>query len=220
MVTLVLIYAIIAGVAGLRGYKSPLFGACGIVFYIVLQFPAAAMMPEASEWTQGIVAAVVSVACISGLVLLLPAKNPRAEPKESPVPYAAIGVVCLLSAFAVTGFWFLAMTQGAGNSAFLLGAGLLLTGALVCFRLHKQQTRPSASEILQHDRRPPVLFLRSFRSDAARVKPWGSGMLPMYPEWMGKSFEEFLAPAMRDTGPFIGLGDPEDYLPSLGASKV
>jgi type IV secretory pathway VirB2 component (pilin) len=43
MVTLVLIYAIIAGVAALRGYKSPLFGACGIVLYIILQFPAAAI---------------------------------------------------------------------------------------------------------------------------------------------------------------------------------
>src|SRR5262249_55024378 len=158
-----------------------------IVLYIILQFPAAAMMPDASEWTQCIVAAIASAACISGLVLLLPAKNPRAEPKESPVPYAAIGVVCLLLAFAVAGFWFFAMTQGASNTVFLLGAGLLLTGALACFRLHKQQTQRSATEILQHDTRPPVLFLRSFQSDAARVKPWGSGMLPMYPEWMGKS---------------------------------
>ncbi len=220
MVTLVLIYALIAGVASLRGYKSPLFGACGIILYIILQFPAAAMMPDSSEWTQCIAAAIASVAFMSGLIFLLPTKDPRSEPKESAVPYAVIGVISLIGAFAVAGLWFIAMAHGAGHSTILLGAALLLTGALACFRLHNQQMRPPASQILHQDPRPPVLFLRSFQSDAARVKPWGSGMLPMYPQWMGKSFEEFLAPAMREAGPFIGLGDPEDYLPSLGASKV
>jgi hypothetical protein len=220
MVTLVLICAIVSGVAALRGHKSPLFGGGAVVLYVILQFPAAALMREHSEWTQCIAAAVASVACTCGLILLLPAKNPRAEPKKSSVPFAAIGVVCLLLALAAVAVWFLAMRGGAANSVFLLGGALLLTAALACFRLHKRQAQPSAAEVLRHDTRPPVLFLRSFRSDAARVKPWGSGMLPMYPDWLGKSFEEFLAPAMNETGPMVGLGDPEDYLPTLGASKV
>lgn len=220
MVTLVLIYAVIAGVAELRGYKNPLFGAIGIVLYIILQFPAAEMMPDSSEWTQCIVAAIASVVCMVGLILVLPTKDARAEPKESGVPYAAIGVVCLLAAIGVAIFWFYIMNQGRAHTIIMMGAFLLLTAALACFRLHKQQSLPSASEILQTDKRPPVLFLRSFESDAARVQPWGSGMLPMYPEWMGKSFEEFLAPSIGKIGPFIGLGDPEDYLPTLGTNKV
>jgi hypothetical protein len=221
MVTLFLIYAIISGAAGLRGYKSPLFGVAGIVLYFLFGFPAVRMMPDSSEYVQGIAAAVAAIGCVSFVVFQLPLRHPRAEPKESHIPYAFLGAVCLVLSCCLGASWIFFLIAGSAEAnVLLLSAGLLLTGALACFRFHKQQTLPSASESLALDTRPPVLFLRSFQSDAERVKPWGSGMLPMYPDFLGKSFEEFLAPAMNKIGPFIALGNPDDYLPTLGASKV
>ena len=91
---------------------------------------------------------------------------------------------------------------------------------LVCFHLHKQQARPSAPELLRGDPRRPVLFLRSFQSDTARVKPVGLASLPLFPAILGQDVRGVPAPAMSKYGPFVGLGNPEDYLPSLCAAKV
>ncbi|HYW85818.1 MAG TPA: hypothetical protein VFB30_21375, partial [Spirochaetia bacterium] len=217
MVAIALVYMIVSGLAALRGYKSPLFGAAGVILCIVLELPATALMPDASEDTRGVTAAVAAVACVLGLVLLLPRQNPRSAPKKSAVPYAALAVACLLLALAVATVWFFWMPA---HAMLLLGAALLLSACLGCFRLHKQQSLPSVSEILRKDTRPPVLFLRSFESDSARVAGVLAEILPMFPVWMGTTFEETLAPAMQRLGPFVALGNPEDYLPSPGAAKA
>jgi len=220
MVTITLVYMVVSGLVGLRGYKSPLFGAVGVVLSIVFQFPVAAWMHGASEDTRGVTAAVAAAACVFGFVLLLPRRNPRVAPKKSPVPYGALAVACLALALALAALFFFWMPTGELSSLLLLGSLLFLSAGLGCCRLRNQQNLPSVAETLRKDPRPPVLYLRSFESDSARVTGALAEILPMFPVWMGETFEEALAPAVNRFGPFVALGNPVDYLPTRGAVKA
>jgi hypothetical protein len=235
--TLYLIYGIIASIAVRRGYQSPLFGASGILLFVVLQMAFPVMSKEASfeeyleKYLDGrefkdtsfcilfLDSAIVSVASISGLVLLLPRKNPRAEAKKSKMPYAVMGHVCaILSAVFFLPSAALGFVEGLPFVPLFM---LSLNAMFACYRLAQQQARPSVAEMLQRDRRAPVLFLRSFRSDAIRTRhPFLMRCILPGINVPGESFDEFLAPALNILGPFVGLGNPEDYLPTLGASKV
>jgi tetratricopeptide (TPR) repeat protein len=61
-----------------------------------------------------------------------------------------------------------------------------------------------ANSVLQNDSRPPVLYLRSFGSDPlSQVGGW----------------EEQFVSVLKDIGPVIALGKPEEKLPPLGAAR-
>jgi hypothetical protein len=222
-----LVYGAMAFFATRRGYKSPLLPAIGFLGYLFVQFIASLVLPKGGDLAGPLLGAILSVPSFAAVTfLLLPARNPREVPKKSTVDYGTIGVLCLLLSFASFAFHGLlvAHTTAAHETNppnTFLALGLILLGAAFpCFKLDKQQRQQSAREILVKDQRPPVLFLRSCQSDAARIKSKARFLLPFYPNWTGRSFEELLAPALGQHGPFIGLGNPEDYLPTLGAAKV
>jgi hypothetical protein len=217
----VAIYAIVSVVAAMRGHKSPLFGASGIVLYFILQFPALVVFREFSKHLQVAFAALAAVAILCGILLSMPAFNLRTEPKISSFPYGALGSVCVVLAILVGGIaLFFAITMDRVFITFAMLDALLISGALSCSRLHKQQSTAPASRVLLNDPRPPVLFLRSFRHDDLRKGGMGRGIVRFFSRSVGKSFDEILAPAMNKIGPFIALGNPEDFLPCLGSSKV
>lgn len=78
-------------------------------------------------------------------------------------------------------------------------------------------------EVLRADKRPPVLFLRGFRYDkepfidaylsySDNLSVNVNGLHPTV--HIRKTFEEFLAESVRTRlGPFVALGNPEDYVP-------
>jgi Sel1 repeat len=69
----------------------------------------------------------------------------------------------------------------------------------------------SLEEYLAADLRPPVLYLRPFQMERY---PFTGGVRSL-------SFEEFFLQAFRELGPFVALGNPEDYLPVLrGAVRL
>jgi hypothetical protein len=221
MVALFLVYMIIAGVAASRGYRSPLFGASGVAGALILSALVSLPFPHLSDGVRDLGAAFVSTFAHCALVLDLPRKNPRASPKTSSVPYGLLGVGCLLLAFIVLGSWVLLMARGIDQYRMLPRVALVLVGlALVFFLFRKQQRQLPGNVILEKDLRPPVLFLRSFKSDSAGSLSLARLLVPTQPGWMGKSFEQFLAPEMSQFGPFVALGNPDDYLPALGAAKV
>lgn len=77
-----------------------------------------------------------------------------------------------------------------------------------CFHHAKRLAAPAARIVLARDRRPPVLYLRSFRADR-------------FPSWTRLAqFEETLAEVMKEIGPFIALGAPGEKLPPLGAARM
>jgi hypothetical protein len=121
----------------------------------------------------------------------------------------------------------------AENSRLVTCVGTLavtVTGsaAYSCLGLAEQARLANASAVLEYDERPPVLFLRAFAEARIRAR-YGvfspARFVPWHPQffisWRGISFDEELGEPINATlGPFVALGDPEDYLPTRGARKA
>jgi predicted Zn-ribbon and HTH transcriptional regulator len=85
---------------------------------------------------------------------------------------------------------------------------ILSLPSIYCFHRAKRFAALPAQRVLARDRRPPVLYLRSFREDRL-------------PSWTRLTqFEETLAEVMKEIGPFIALGAPGEKLPQLGAARM
>jgi TM2 domain-containing membrane protein YozV len=83
---------------------------------------------------------------------------------------------------------------------------------------------PSASQLLEQDPRPPVVFLRSFQDDdRILLRPPGlSGRLIslLFGYIMAISPEQELAMIMSCIGPVVAIGKPGEPLPELGAARL
>ncbi|GEM_PF-3948047 len=73
----------------------------------------------------------------------------------------------------------------------------------------------SAERLMAHDKRAPVVFLRSFVDDGVRLR--ASGFVP---RWRARTIEEAMAPLARGVGPFVTFANPASRLPPLGAAKA
>jgi hypothetical protein len=90
--------------------------------------------------------------------------------------------------------------------------GVLFQGALYGLALDYFTKRPE--EILEQDRRPIVLYLRSFGDETVQIKRSILG------ESMPFSFENLMVQALWETGPVVSVGDPMDMKPMFGAARV
>ena len=97
----------------------------------------------------------------------------------------------------------------------------LIGGAVVFIALFraKQYLQVSADSLLGKDKRPPILFLRSFSDDptvnaAAGLTHEGLAQLIDF------SVETRLANHFMDFGPFIAIGSPQETVPQIGAARV
>ena len=71
-----------------------------------------------------------------------------------------------------------------------------------------------ADSLLAVDRRPPILFLRSFDDDEKdKFKRWDKAFLDF-------SLETRLSNHFSRFGPFIAIGSPKETVPQLGAARV
>lgn len=77
------------------------------------------------------------------------------------------------------------------------------------YRERQKKVLMSAQELLKHDRRPHVLYLRAFRDDETT-----SRLLNLSTE------EQELAVTMRDIGPFIAFGNPSEQVSEPGAARM
>jgi hypothetical protein len=108
--------------------------------------------------------------------------------------------------------------------AAMIGLALAARWALV--RGRKLLTVDGA-RALEQDRRPPVVFLRSFADDETRYRPrfWRSRLKrhPSFGAWLlggYRTYEERLAHALRALAPVVTVGDPRERLPVLGADRL
>lgn len=70
-------------------------------------------------------------------------------------------------------------------------------------------------DVLKHDKRPPVLYLREFNQEGTAFIVDYSHDAPM-----GLTFEAYMTSAIEyHLGPFIALGRPEDYFTPPGAAR-
>jgi hypothetical protein len=93
------------------------------------------------------------------------------------------------------------------------GVSLILAG----YSVRNQKTIEDA---VKSDARLPVLYLRPFRAEGAPfvLRPAGSGRSFRYEPI---TFEDHLGPTIGERiGPFVALGNPEDYLPHGGAVRT
>jgi len=92
-----------------------------------------------------------------------------------------------------------------------LPIALIFVGVFLLYRSRQHVARVDSAERLR-DPRPPVVLLRPFQSDA-------SGEDVISPAWYLYTFEEHLAAALRPIGPLVALGQPEEALAPVGASR-
>ena len=80
--------------------------------------------------------------------------------------------------------------------------------------VRKLRQKP-ADKVLSEDKRPPVLYLRSFKDDAITSSLIDGSASPI-------SFteEEYLVDVLNDFGPCIAIGQPGERLPGLGAARM
>jgi hypothetical protein len=133
--------------------------------------------------------------------------------------FALFGTAILV----VSGICMLAGCFGSGID-WRLRIGLALGGAIASpvgaalLQFARQLAARDAIDAMLADRRPPVLYLRSFQDDpvAAEVPHREIG------SWFGAADteEEQLAQVLSQIGPVVAIGKPGDLLPQLGASRM
>ncbi len=102
-------------------------------------------------------------------------------------------------------------------SSWTMGMGYLIY-------LRKRNRMKSIETILEADKRPPVLFLRSFETENIRIRRTTNSFIKPLSNsiryYVGYTFDELIEPEItKKIGPFITLGNSKDYLPMLGAAR-
>jgi hypothetical protein len=83
-------------------------------------------------------------------------------------------------------------------------------------------TAPSAQDVLDRDRRPPILYLRPFDSDEARLgRSWHQRIRRRHGDpGPNARYEDWLAARLRYIGPLITVGAPMESVVKRGASRL
>jgi hypothetical protein len=151
-----------------------------------------------------------------------------AGPRRTRVPYAGLSVIMLLAA-VVTVAVPLVSPIGLSSVGHLLL--LFLMASSWCHVAARRSQLPTADQVSRTDRRAPVLYLRSFRTERAifsqterhlRHPRWRRVLRPLVtdPNEEFLTLERYLsADINRLIGPFTALGDPTDRLAPEGAYR-
>lgn len=95
----------------------------------------------------------------------------------------------------------------------LLGLAVLIAG-IALYRYGTRLLQVSTWRFLT-DRRPPVLFLRSFAFDPAADM---TDIVPIF--FPQRRFEESLVRVLQPLGPVLAIGRPHEKLPETGADRI
>ena len=72
-----------------------------------------------------------------------------------------------------------------------------------------------ANKVLSEDKRPPIIYLRSFKDDEKAAAPIIAPNIPIF-----FTEEEYLVDTLNDFGPCVAIGQPGEKLPDLGAARL
>jgi hypothetical protein len=245
IVMLLGVFVLATAVAKYRGRKGPVFGAAAVMAYfagivigpILIAILTGNPLQESNQdpvvwrvlideyYRTLLICGLGASLLVMVVTLLLPRPvGYSGQRPTSHIPYSLIGVAAGTSGVVV-----LSWTKGSFLGAMWGFAMIAVAGS--CFNLARRKKARSGEVALSTDNRPPVLFLRSFRTD---LIPAGSRTLglsqylifhPNY--WRAQSGGNVLtlgellqADVETHIGPFIALGDPNDYLPGPGPAKV
>jgi len=126
--------------------------------------------------------------------------------------YVALAFFAIVVRAADDPWPFGAPLSTAAMFAWALGTiGAIVVWLLPAFLLDLKGRRllvPSARQALDEDRRAPVLFLRSFGEEMAKMP------------FEGELYEESLVEVFQRLGPVLAVGRPDFRLPDLGAARI
>jgi hypothetical protein len=129
-----------------------------------------------------------------------------------------LGVGALFSLPLLLGLTYLLLPADARQSIgpwIFRGYGILILPAIIY--IARRLSSQTAEQVRSGDRRPPVLYLRSFRDDDG-FRPDAFSLSLHGP---ATSFEEALAKLFSELGPVIAIGQPgEENLPTIGAARL
>jgi hypothetical protein len=223
-----------------KGYPSPLskfliilpiwlgfLGSLGVMIYAFLQDE-----PSAGYFILFVLVASLVQAAGIGLsylvVNLLPKRRIRLTgSNRSNIPFRGIGYA--IAVLGGTTALIMLLRYGM-NASQALSCGTVLT-LLVgwMFSLARRAQTPTAEEAMLRDRRPPLLYLRSFDQEGNPFAYVSREDAEKYSEVTRSSravafnltLEQFLAREIdRKVGPLIALGNPTDYLQPGGAART
>ena len=209
-----------------KGYNSPSImfvilgpwiGPIGTL-YLAPSYPESSPKFDQSLAFLGLSCAV-SFLSTSVVVYALPKRNPRsAGDRKVRFPWK----------FA--GYFFIALTI---VSAILWAFGIRLNPfhfaalATICFLIQQRTRLAPMSDAIDNDKRPPVLYLRPFKEESQPFAVLSFREQIAFAQAnvdlgfsVAATFEQYLMNAIsRTLGPFVALGNPEDYLPLIGAAR-
>jgi hypothetical protein len=158
---------------------------------------------------------------------LLPRKARIAGARKILFPYRLVGGILLAAGVAqllLFGFGSGWKTETIMQSLKLF-FWIMLPASYSCFYLAKRAHAPSATEILNADPRPPVLYLRPFTLEERYFVVLPEKEVSKYTSFLGTkidvTLEQYFGEAIRQViGPFVALGNPLDYAPPEGAARA
>jgi hypothetical protein len=129
-----------------------------------------------------------------------------------------VGTLILLVGFA--GMLLCVVASHSDNLGFILVG--MLTGFIgpILMIVGRRLIRRNAVTVLRNDKRPPILYLRSFGSDASLVDRWLDLFYMMLFAGRYETHEQSLTKALADIGPLIAIGKPNDLIPPIGATRL
>jgi hypothetical protein len=107
-------------------------------------------------------------------------------------------------------------------AAEVAAGAVTLALAAAAVRLARMWARAGGRKLRDRDRRPPVLYLRSFEDDALRVATIMSARRPFLELFTSRGtgpFEESVTWQISPYGPVVAVGRPGRSLASLGAAR-
>ncbi|NEX11244.1 MAG: hypothetical protein C1942_00845 [Prosthecochloris sp.] len=129
-----------------------------------------------------------------------------------------LGSALFLTMAAIAGADFADAFDSSYVLVIVFGSGIVFSWfAVLLWRLGSRLIKPSADALLDRDERGPIVLLRSFTDDNARLKP--KGMLAQM-QRRKLRLEELIAAVLSPLGSLVAIGAPGELLPKLGASRA
>jgi hypothetical protein len=133
----------------------------------------------------------------------------------------SLGVTFCLGVFLVLVVLWLMGVEAGGDWPGLVWGIIVFPVSLWLVSRGRRIRASGAERVLAEDVRAPIVYLRPFDADQARIANRWSSRLRISPrEGFEKTYEQRLARTLREVGPFVAVGDPTERLPMIGAARI
>lgn len=176
-----------------------------------------------------LVALLLAFVIAAAVLFVLPQREHRpAGQRKTRLPFRIAGHVALAATVVLP---VAVLIAGLPVNTALRLPLVTLPVAVGCFVAANRKDKPERDRKLREDPRPPVLYMRGFAEERRLFARRAPGPHEVYAgpfldqmhhaDLRYATFEEYLEPTVRTKlGPWRGLGNPTDYLPRRGVSRV